>query len=115
MFSSFFFFLIIAALVTLELVLLISSRKPSKRDHFLAPTRSLRKANVRPFVRSFVRPSGSSLSRAINLQYSGLDLHSGLSAVSQQSLQGLFSVSSGSLPGLFRVSSGSLQGLFKVS
>ena len=48
---------------------------------FLAPTRSSRKANVRSFVRSFVRPSGSNLSRALKF-----------SAFSQ----GLFRVSSGS-------------------
>ena len=35
--------------------------------NFLAPTRSSRKANVR----SFVRPFGSSLSRAINLLHFG--------------------------------------------
>ena len=34
---------------------------------FLAPSRSSRRHNVRPFVRSFVRPSGPSLSRAPNL------------------------------------------------
>ena len=50
-------------------------------NKFLAPTRSSRKANVRPFVRLFVRPFGSNLSRALIL--------------------------SGSLQGLFRVSSSS--------
>ena len=65
---------------------------------FLAPTRSSRKANVRPSVRSFVRSVQTCLELS-NLQYSG--------RVSSGSLQGLFRVSSGSLHGLFRVSSGS--------
>ena len=55
---------------------------------FLAPTRSLRSANVRSFVRLFVSSSGSNLSRAFNLHAIFMLSSCCPSAVPQRSLSG---------------------------
>ena len=80
---------------------------------------SSRKDNIM-FVRSFVcspflHPFCSSLSRAINLQYSGSDYCSFLLAVSQQSLSSLSALSQQFLSCLSAVSQLSLSCLSAVS